>query len=76
MKECLADIVKVIVDHGSAPKKERKNVDTGKFKKIYKGVEIPDKPISTGLNLCLEGIPMKKPKRNTVKVTNFSLDNK
>ena len=66
--------MKVIVDYPAAPKKERKNVDTGKFKRIYKGVEVPEKPISTGLNLCLEGIAMKKPKRTTVKVTNFSLD--
>jgi hypothetical protein len=68
--------VKVVVDHAGAPKKEKKNVDTGKFKRIYKGIEIPDKPITAGLNLCLEGIPMKKPKRNTVKVQNFSLDAK
>lgn len=66
--------MKIIVDYASAPKKEKKTVETGKWKRIYKGIEIPEKPISTGLNLCLEGIPMKKPKRNTVKVTNFSLD--
>lgn len=41
VKECLRDIVKVIVDYPAAPKKERKNVDTGSFKKIYKGIEIP-----------------------------------
>ena len=76
MKECLHDIVKVIVDCPAVPKKEWKSVDTGKWKRIYKGIEIPDKPITTGLNLCLEGIPMKKPKRNVVKVQNFSLDNK
>jgi len=34
----LSDLVKVIVDHASAPKKEKKNIDTGKFKRIYKGV--------------------------------------
>ena len=75
-KECLHDIVKVVMDYPAVPKKERSTVDTGKFKKIYKGIEIPDKPITTGLNLCLEGVPMKKPKRNTVRVQNFSLDNK
>ena len=76
VKECLHDIVKVVIDYPAAPKKERKHVDTGKFKKIYKGIEVPDKPINTGLNPCIEGMPMKKPKRNTVKLTNFSLDAK
>ena len=76
VKECLQDIVKVVVDYNGAPKKEKKSIDTGNFKKIYKGIQVPEKPINTGLNLCIEGIPMKKPKRNTVKVTNFSLDTK
>lgn len=38
VKECLSDIIKVIVDYPSVPKKDRKNVDTGKFKRIYKGI--------------------------------------
>ena len=38
VKEVLHDLAKVIVDHANAPKKERKHVDTGKFKRIYKGV--------------------------------------
>jgi hypothetical protein len=29
---------------------------------------------SAGLNLCLEGIPMKKAKRPTVKVQNFNIE--
>lgn len=74
VKECLHDTIKVVVDYQTAPKKERKNIDTGKFKKIYKGIEIPEKPITTGLNLCLEGIPMKKPKKNAVRIQNYSLD--
>jgi hypothetical protein len=38
VKEVLHDLAKVIIDHASAPKKEKKHVDTGKFKRIYKGV--------------------------------------
>ena len=40
VKEVLSDLAKVIIDYPAAPKKERKHVDTGKFKKIYKGIEI------------------------------------
>lgn len=75
VKEVLADIPKVIIDHAGAPKKEKKHVDTGKWKRIYKGMEVAEKTASAGLNLCLEGIPMKKPKRPIVKVQNYSLDN-
>jgi hypothetical protein len=66
------------VDYANAPKKEKKKVDTGKFKKIYKGIEISDKPMNTaGLNLTLEGVPIRKTKQNnTVKIINFSLDKK
>jgi len=38
--EVLNDLPKVLVDHANAPKKEKKHVDTGKFKRIYKGVEV------------------------------------
>ena len=69
-------MAKVIIDHANAPKKEKKHVDTGKFKRIYKGVEENEKIASAGLNLCLEGIPMKKTKRPTVKAQNISLDQK
>lgn len=37
VKEVLHDTVKVIIDHAEAPKKEKKGIDTGKFKRIYKG---------------------------------------
>lgn len=40
VKEVLTDIPKVIVDYAFAPKKEKKHVDTGKWKKIYKGQEV------------------------------------
>jgi hypothetical protein len=76
VKEVLHDLAKVIIDHASAPKKEKKHVDTGKFRRIYKGVEVNEKIASAGLNLCLEGIPMKKGKRPTVKPQNMSLDTK
>lgn len=73
----MADLVKVIVDYANAPKKEKKHIDTGKFKKIYKGVEVSEKVSNAGLNLCLEGVAMKKGKKNnTVKIQNFNLDNK
>jgi hypothetical protein len=74
VKDVLHDLAKVIVDHANAPKKEKKHVDTGKFKRIYKGVEVNEKMVNAGLNLCLEGIPMKKTKRLTVKAQNMSLD--
>lgn len=51
VKSCLEDVIRVVVDYNSASKKEKKKVDTGGFKLIYKGQEIPDKPITTGLNL-------------------------
>jgi hypothetical protein len=38
VKEVLQDLVKVIIDYSNAPKKEKKNIDTGKFKRIYKGI--------------------------------------
>jgi hypothetical protein len=76
VKDVLHDLAKVIVDHANAPKKEKKHVDTGKFKRIYKGVEVNEKMVNAGLNLCLEGIPMKKTKRLTVKAQNMSLDSK
>ena len=37
VKEVLSDIPKVVVDHANAPKKEKKHVDTGMFKRIYRG---------------------------------------
>ena len=60
VKEVLPDIAKVVVDRAFAPKKEKKHVDTGKFKRIYKGVEVSEKVTNAGLNLCLEGVAMKK----------------
>lgn len=33
----MEDIIRVVVDYGAAPKKNKKNVDTGLFKCIYKG---------------------------------------
>ena len=40
VKEVLTDIPKVVVDYAGAPKKEKKHIDTGKWKKIYKGQEV------------------------------------
>lgn len=74
VKEVLTDVPKVVVDYAFAPKKEKKHVDTGGWKKIHKGQEVPEKSATAGLNLMLEGVSMKKPKRPTVKIQNFSLD--
>ena len=41
VKDVLTDVPKVVVDHAFAPKKEKKHVDTGGWKKIYKGQEVP-----------------------------------
>lgn len=72
MKQGLEDTVKVIVDYYSAPKKLRKTIDTGGYKLLFKGTEIPDKPITTGLNLGIEGVPLKKGKRSIVKPKVFN----
>lgn len=72
MKQGLEDTVKVVVDYYSAPKKLRKTIDTGGYKLLYKGTEIPDKPITTGLNLGIEGVPLKKTKRAIVKPKIFN----
>lgn len=62
----------MVVDYYSAPKKLRKTVDTGGYKLLYKGTEIPEKPITTGLNLGIEGVPLKKTKKPTVKPKVFN----
>ena len=41
VKEVLTDVPKVVVDYAFAPKKEKKHVETGGWKKIYKGQEVP-----------------------------------
>ena len=43
VKECLGDIVKVLVDYGMCKAKKKKSIDTGKWKCILKGKEIPTK---------------------------------
>lgn len=53
-KKVLKDIVKVVVDYGSAKKKA--SVDTGSFDLIHKSNQLIDKPLNTfGLNLAIEG---------------------
>lgn len=70
VKQGLNDLAKVIVDYPNAKKK--KNVDTGLWKRIYKAKEIVDKPINNlGLNLCLEGVSLKKGKQSAAKVQNL-----
>lgn len=55
VKEVSEDLIKVVVD-----RQNNKKCDTGKFRRIHKGKSILDKPISVGLNLCLEGKQIKK----------------
>lgn len=74
MKQGLEDTVKVLVDYYSAPKKIRRTIDTGGYKLLFKGTEIPEKPITTGLNLGIEGIPIKKNKRQSIKPKVFNMD--
>jgi len=53
------DTIKVIVDYYMAPKKKKKEIDTGLFKKIYKAKKAIDKPLQFGLNLVCEGKKIK-----------------
>ena len=56
----LNDLPKVIVDYNGA-KKKKKSIDTGLFTCVYKGMTVPDKPLTSfGLNLMLEGKAIKK----------------
>jgi hypothetical protein len=41
-------------------KKNKSEIDTGKFICIHKGNNIADKPISVGVNFLLEGKQIKK----------------
>ncbi|KRX01880.1 hypothetical protein PPERSA_05719 [Pseudocohnilembus persalinus] len=59
VKQQLEDTIKVLVDYREAKKK--KGVDTGLWKKVYKGQVYQDKNTNNqGLNLCLEGVQIKK----------------
>jgi hypothetical protein len=57
-------------------KKGKKKIDTGGWKRIYKGSKVDDKPTNMGLNLCLEGTALKKgsKKPNLAKVNNVQLN--
>lgn len=54
-------------------KKARKSIDTGAFKKIYKGKYVEEKTGVVGLNLICEGVALKKGKKNSnvAKVNNI-----
>ncbi len=58
----LEDLVKVVVDYDMAPKNQRKNIDTGKWKRIFKSPAVIEKPLNIGLNLMCEGKAIKKNK--------------
>jgi tubulin monoglycylase TTLL3/8 len=70
VKQGLRDLAKVVIDWQFAPKKLRKKVDTGGFKLIYKGVEFEERTNNVGINLLLEGKPLKKG-RPLAKVKNL-----
>lgn len=65
----MEDLVKLTVDYHYAKKK--KGVDTGGWKRIYKGATIDEKPNNVGVNLCLEGTALKKTKFNLPKIQNI-----
>ena len=63
------DIVKVVVDFGmEKSKKARKEIDTGAFKRIYKGKYVEENSGTVGLTLVCEGVAMKKKKNQTAKI--------
>ena len=59
VKECLGDIIKVLVDYGFAKGKKKKLADTGKWKCILKGKEIAMKG-SVAANIVCEGKKITK----------------
>ena len=59
VKEMSEDLIKVVIDYKSARKKDKHQVDTGRFKCIHKSKTKVDKPKeSMGLVLCVEGKQM------------------
>jgi tubulin monoglycylase TTLL3/8 len=60
VKEVSESLIRVVVDYNLSTKKSRSEIDTGKFICIHKGNNIAEKPISVGLNLCLEGKSIKR----------------
>lgn len=71
MKSVSEDIVKTVVDYGmEKSKKVRKTIDTGAFKRIYKGKYVEEKSNSVGLTLLCEGVAMKKKKNNSILKVN------
>ncbi|KAL4480394.1 hypothetical protein ABPG74_020910 [Tetrahymena malaccensis] len=74
VKAVSEDIIKVVIDYGmEKSKKARKNIETGAFKRIYKGKYVEEKTNVVGLNLICEGVALKKGKKNSnvAKVTNL-----
>jgi len=50
------DIVKVVIDYKCAKKGHRKEVNTGGFEQIFKGIKCKEIPLaSLGLNLICKG---------------------
>lgn len=55
------DLIKVLVDYHSAPKRKKPSVDTGHFILLHKAKKCGDLPLnSLGLNLLCEGKGIKK----------------
>ena len=52
--------MKVVVDYNLTSKKNKAEIDTGKFICVHKGNNIADKPISVGVNFLLEGKQIKR----------------
>lgn len=60
VKDVSESLIKVVVDYNMSTKKNKSEIDTGKFICIHKGNNIADKPISVGVNFLLEGKQIKK----------------
>ncbi len=55
VKDVSESVTRVIVDYNLASKKNKSEIDTGKFICIHRGNTIADKPPSVGMNFLLEG---------------------
>jgi hypothetical protein len=68
VKSVSEDYLKVVVDHASAPKKTKKNIDTGLFKRVFKSKTVIEKgKESVGLTFLVEGEKLNKGQIKTIK---------
>ena len=71
VKEMSEDLIRVIVDHKSAKKGQKKSVGAGKFKCVLKSKRKVDKPKEAmALMLCVEGKSFQGEKKGSGKQIN------